>query len=120
MDYSMETTEMSTGTIIFYLAIMVVMLVAQWKIFVKAGKPGWACIIPFYNIYTLFEIAGMNGWMFLLLCIPIVNIIFTFKLNIDLAKAFGKGTGFGILSVFFAPICMCILGFGSAEYVGKE
>lgn len=123
MDYSSYNTstgEMSTGTLIIYIAIIVVTLAAQWKIFVKAGKPGWAAIVPFYNLYVAFEIAGMNGWMFLLLCIPIVNIVFAFKLYIGLAKAFGKGTGFGILSVFFTTICMLILGFGSAEYVGKE
>ena len=115
-----STGEMSTGTIIFYIAIAVVTLVAQWKIFTKAGRPGWAAIVPFYNLYIAFEIAGMNGWMFLLLCIPIVNIVFAFKLYIGLAKAFGKSTGFGVLSVFFTTICMLILGFGSAEYVGKE
>lgn len=119
MDSSTQIQEMSPVTLVFYLLILVVFLAAQWKIFTKAGKPGWACIIPFYNIYTLFEIAGMNGWMFLLLCVPIVNIIFTFKLYIDLAKAF-KGTGFGIGLVSLNLIFICILGFGSAEYVGKE
>lgn len=81
--YTTSTQSMSTGTIIFYLAFCVVVLAAQWKIFTKAGKPGWTCIVPFYNVYKLFEIVGMNGWMFLLLCVPIVNIIFTFKLYID-------------------------------------
>lgn len=120
MDYTMETTGMSTGTMIFYIAIMVVMLAAQWKIFTKAGKPGWACIIPFYNIYTLCEIVGMNGWMFLLMFVPIVNIFFAIKLIWDLAKVFGKGVGFAIGLLLLSPIFMCILGFGSAEYVGKE
>lgn len=103
---------------ILYLAICILLIVAVWKIYVKAGKPGWASIVPFYSSYKLFEIAGMNGWMFLLLLVPIVNIIMYFKVNIDLAHKFGKGTGFGIGLVFLSPIFYCILGFGDAKYQG--
>ena len=92
----------------------------MWKIFTKAGKPGWAAIVPFYNIYTEFEIAGMNGWMFLLLLIPFVNFIVMIMLYLKLAKAFGKGTGFGIGLIFLNFIFTLILAFGSAEYVGEE
>jgi len=53
----------------------IILIIAMWKVFDKAGKPGWAAIIPFYNTYILFEVAGMNGWMFLLMLIPIVNVI---------------------------------------------
>ena len=118
--YYTTSSNMSTGILFFYLIILAVTTVAQWKVFTKAGKPGWACLVPFYNLYTLFEIVGMNGWMFLLLCVPIVNIIFAFKLYIDLAKAFGKDVGFGLGLIFLSPIFLCILGFGSAEYVGNE
>ena len=102
------------------LLICVVAIVAVWKIFTKAGKPGWASIIPFYNLYVLFEIAGMNGWLFLLLCLPIVNIVMMIMLYINLAKAFGKGTGFMIGLIFLPNIFTLILAFGSSQYQGSQ
>ena len=66
---------LGTGYIIFCIALIILDIVAMWKIFTKASKPGWASIIPFYNLYVQFEIAGMKGWMFLLLLVPIANII---------------------------------------------
>ena len=80
----------SSGTVIAALAVAIVSIIAQWKIFTKAGKPGWAAIIPFYNMYTLFEVAGMNGWMFLLMLLPIVNIVIMIMLYVNLAKSFGN------------------------------
>ncbi len=94
-------------SLIISLAVTVLVLVAQWKLFVKAGKPGWACLIPFYNMYCLFDIAWGTGWLFLLQFIPC-------------AKAFGQGTGFGIGLIFLNPIFIAILGFGSAEYIGPQ
>lgn len=81
---------------ILVLVIAVIMIVANWKIYTKAGKPGWASIVPFYNMYVMYEIAGMNGWMFLLTFIPIVNIVIQIMLYLNLAKKFGKSTGFAI------------------------
>jgi Na+/melibiose symporter-like transporter len=92
----------------------------MWKLYVKAGKPGWAAIIPFYNIYVLFEIAGMNGWMFLLLLIPIVNIVILIMLYINLAKAFGKSTTFTVGLIFLNIIFILILGFGNDRYIGVK
>ena len=106
----------SSGTVIAALAVAIVSIIAQWKIFTKAGKPGWAAIIPFYNMYTLFEVAGMNGWMF----IPIVNIIIMIMLYVNLAKSFGKSTGFAVGLIFLNFIFMLILGFGSDQYVGNK
>ena len=81
-----SASSMGTGFGIAYLVFLLVfyalIVVANWKIFTKAGKPGWASIIPFYNLYVLFEIAGMNGWLFLLLCLPIVNIVMLILLYI--------------------------------------
>lgn len=105
---------------IFYLAIIVLTLVAMWKIFVKAGKAGWKCLIPFYNVYCLYDIVWGKGWMFLLLLIPIVNIVIQIMFVFKMAKAFGKGTGFGFGLLFLNTIFVLILGFGSAEYVGPQ
>ena len=110
----------SSGTVIAALAVAIVSIIAQWKIFTKAGKPGWAAIIPFYNMYTLFEVAGMNGWMFLLMLIPIVNIIIMIMLYVNLAKSFGKSTGFAVGLIFLNFIFMLNLGFGSDQYVGNK
>lgn len=121
--YNTTTTGLATvGTIymIVLLAIAIISIVANWKIFTKANKPGWAAIIPLYNIYVQFQIAGMNGWMFLLLLVPIVNIIVGIMLYVNLAKSFGKSTGFAIGLIFLNFIFTLILAFGSAKYIGTE
>lgn len=101
---------------ILVLVIAVIMIVANWKIYTKAGKPGWASIVPFYNMYVMYEIAGMNGWMFLLTFIPIVNIVIQIMLYLNLAKKFGKSTGFGIGLILLNPIFLLLLAFGNDEY----
>lgn len=103
---------------VFALILMVIMIVANWKIFTKAGKPGWASIVPLYNMYTLFEVAGMNGWMFLLLLVPIVNIVMAIMVYINLAKAFGQSGAFAVGLILLNPIFSLILAFGKAQYVG--
>lgn len=106
--------------LIVVLVISILTLVALWKVFVKAGKPGWACIIPFYSTYCLFDIAWGNGWLFLLSFVPFVNIVVMIMMYFKLAKAFGKGTGFGFGLLFLNTIFVLILGFGSAEYIGPK
>ncbi|MBN2357705.1 signal peptidase I [candidate division KSB1 bacterium] len=101
-----------------YLILLVFYIWVGWKIFVKAGKPGWAVIIPFYNIYVLLEIVGRPGWWLILFLIPFVNIIIGIIIYVDLAKAFGKGTGFALGLIFLGFIFFPILAFGSAKYVG--
>lgn len=97
-------------------AMTVISIIAFWKIFTKAGKPGWASLIPFYNNYVMFEIIGMSGWMFLLLCIPIVNIVMLILLLVKLAQVFGKSTGFAIGLIFLSPIFLLILAFDKSTY----
>ena len=105
---------------IFVLVIAVLTLVAMWKIFVKAGKPGWACLIPFYNMYCMYDIAWGNGWLFLLTFIPCVGFVFAIIMLFKLAKAFGQGTGFGFGLLFLNTIFVLSLGFGKAEYIGPQ
>lgn len=105
---------------IISIAITVLTLVAMWKIFVKAGKEGWKCLIPFYNTYCLYDIAWGNGWLFLLMFVPCVNIVVWIMMLFKLSKAFGQGTGFGFGLLFLNTIFVLILGFGSAEYVGPQ
>ncbi len=116
--YSAYSTGISTGQVMFLIIFSLVMIVAQWVIFTKAGEAGWKSIIPFYNLYTLFKIVDGQGWKFLLLFIPLVNIIIAIILCLNVAKAFGKSSGFGIGLFFLGPIFYLILAFGSAEYQG--
>ena len=81
---------------ILSLIISILTLVAEWMIFKKMGRQGWEGIVPFYNTYVLCQELYGNGWKFLLLLIPIYNIYFVIKMNIDWAKAFNQGVGFGI------------------------
>ena len=124
MDYSQVSTNYAaTNTppnpiVLFIMLIFVILMIASWwKIFVKAGKPGWAVIIPFYNVYVLLKIVGKPGWWLILCFIPLVNIIIGLIVAIDLAKVFGKDALFGVvLNWLFSPIGALILGFGSAKY----
>ncbi len=103
---------------IVILALAVLMLVANWKIFVKAGKPGWGAIVPFYNTYCLFDMSFGNGWLFLLTFVPCVGTVMAIIMYVKLAQAFGKSGGFAVGLIFLPVIFLPILGFGDAEYIG--
>jgi Family of unknown function (DUF5684) len=105
---------------LIYLIIAVVDIVAMWRLFTKAGQPGWAAIVPIYNLYVLVKIAGHEGWWVILYFIPLVNIVVWFIVAIDVAKNFGKSTGFGIGVALLSFIFIPILAFGDAEYVGPR
>ena len=113
--YGDQTTSVAGASVWSIVAI-----IAMWLIFKKAGEHGWAAIIPFYNTYILFKITWGKGWKFLLLLIPIYNIILYIQTMIKLAHAYGKGTGFGWGLVLLNTIFMCILGFGDAQYQGVQ
>lgn len=103
--------------ILFYIVIAVLMLVSMWKIFVKAGKAGWASLIPFYNTIVMLEIVGLPIWYILLMFVPIVNVIISVVIMAKMAKVFGKGTGF-VLGMLFLPLIFYpILAFDKSEYI---
>jgi hypothetical protein len=129
------------GLILWY----VFQAIADWKIFAKAGEPGWKSLIPIYNVFVEYEIcwSGMMGLVYLvaIICanvltsgtqpvqnwrvivsgvLAIVALIVHIKQSLKLASSFGKGVGFGICLVLFGPIARLVLGFGSARYIGKE
>jgi hypothetical protein len=101
---------------LFFIVVVVLYIAAYWRVYTKAGEPGWGSLIPIYNLYLLCKIAGRPGWWLLLYFIPFVNIGISLIVSLDLAKAFSKSSGFGVglwlLSFIFYPI----LGFGSAQY----
>jgi hypothetical protein len=114
-----DTSSAGSGALwVLYLALYVVEVIGMWRAFEKAGRPGWAAIIPFYNFYVLCTIAGRPGWWWVLLLIPLVNLVIWFIVMLDAAKAFGRSAGFGIGLALLPFIFWPILGFGDARYVG--
>jgi hypothetical protein len=101
-----------------WLAVVVLILVSLWKIFEKAGKPGWAGIVPIYNIVVLLEIVGRPLWWIVLMLVPCVSLVVGIILCIDLAKSFGKDAGYGIGLALLGFIFFPMLAFGDARYVG--
>ena len=118
VEYGTQGEPPSPVSMIFGLLIALLLIVAMWKVFTKAGQPGWASIIPIYNLYIWCKIVGRPWWWILLMLIPFVNFIICIILCIDLAKSFGKGVGFGIGLALLGIIFFPILGFGSAQYQG--
>jgi hypothetical protein len=110
----------SPAVLIAELLIALLVIAAMWKVFTKAGRPGWASIIPIYNMYVWCKIVGRPGWWVILMLIPFVNIVIGIIVCIDLAKSFGKGAGFGIGIALLGIIFLPILGFGSAQYQGPS
>jgi hypothetical protein len=106
---------------IFSIVIGVLAIIGLWATFLKAGKHGWAAIIPFYNIYTLMKVAGRPGWWLVLYIIPIVNIVIAIIVSLDVARRFGKSAVFGVVGLWlFGFVGYLMLGFGSAVYRGDE
>lgn len=100
------------------LAFAVGVIIGYWRMFEKAAKPGWAIIIPIYNVIVLLQIAGKPWWWILLLIVPVLNFIIIIITFLDLAKAFGQGALFAIGMILFAPIFVMIIGLSDMKYVG--
>lgn len=103
-------------TFLITLILSVLTIVGMWKIFVKAGKPGWASIVPIYNLVIMLEIVKKPTWWVILYFIPFVNIIVGLIIIFDLAKSFGKGIGFTIGMILLPFIFYPILGLGKSAY----
>lgn len=112
-----ELIALLAGYFVVLLAIVVFMIACQWKIYSKAGKPGWACLVPIYNIVVLLEIVKKPIWWLILMLIPIVNIVIAIIILVELAKAFGKDAGFAIGLLLLPIVFYPMLAFGSAQYV---
>jgi len=98
------------------IALAVFFIASGWIVFAKAGDPGWAILVPFYNAYVMIRIAGLPWWCFLLLFVPLANVIVAVIVPFGIAKHFGKGVGFGFGLLFLGFIFYPILAFGSAQY----
>lgn len=109
------------GLMVFLLALTVLTIVAKWKINTKAGQPGWACLIPVYNLYVELRIAGMSPlWLLALLACGVGYVIPWIICQIKTAERFGQGVGFGIGLILLNQIFVLILAFGSSKYVAEQ
>lgn len=119
MEYRYEASfAIPTWVYILICAIVIFQIAAMWKVFTKAGQPGWAAIIPIYNYYIMTKIAGKPGIWVLLMLIPIVNIVFLIWLTNMISKSFGHDEGFTVGLILLSFIFWPILGFGSSKYLG--
>jgi len=101
-----------------FLIIGLIVIISHWKIYSKAGKPGWAAIIPIYNVIVMLEIVGKPVWWIILLLIPGPNVIFMIWTINLLSKSFGRGEGFTIGLLFLPFIFYPVLAFGNYSYLG--
>lgn len=106
------------GFVVVYLAIIIFYVVAQWRMFEKAGKPGWACIIPIYNLIVMCEIGGVNPVLILLFLVPIANIVIGIMITYKMYNAY-VSEGWAILGIFLPIIVTPYIAFSSdVNYVG--
>ena len=108
------------GVVIVLLALIVFAIVCQWKVYAKAGQPGWACIVPIYNLVVLLQIVNKPVWWIILMLIPIVNIVIFIIVLHRLSLSFGKGGGFTVGLLFLNIIFWAILAFDKSEYKKLE
>jgi len=106
---------------LFAMALVALYIISMWKIFVKAGKPGWAALIPIYNIIIELEILGRPWWFILLMIfVPIANVVITIILMLDFARVFGKSVAFALGLIFLSAIFIPILAFSDDKYLGPN
>jgi len=123
METGMGTASAGAGIVamvVFLVAALFLFIIPSWLIYAKAGKPGWAAIVPIYNIVVLLDIIKKPTWWVILFIIPVVNFVIGIIMCLELAKSFGKSTGFGIGLIILSPIFYPILGYGKATYVGAK
>jgi len=107
-----------TALIIIYVVVILLIIAACWVVFTKAGKPGWAILIPIYNMIVYLQIVGKPWWWLLLMLIPFVNLVFAIWVVNLLSKSFGHGVGFTLGLLFLSFIFIPILAFGESKYLG--
>ena len=118
MDYQSQGPGMTFWVI--WGAVMLFYIAAMWKVFTKAGQPGWAAIVPIYNAVVMIQIAGKPIWWILLYLIPVVNIVVSIIVIHNISKNFGHGAGFTLGLIFLGFIFFPILAWGDSQYIGPN
>ena len=111
------TAAMSSSMLLVIFAVIALMVASVWRVYERAGEPGWAALVPIFNIYILCKVARMSPWWMLTLLIPLVNIIFAFASSFGGAKRFGKGAGYGLGLALLPFIFWPLLAWGDAQPV---
>lgn len=110
----------ATIILLIELGLIVLIVAGLWKVFAKAGEPGWAAIVPIYNLIVMVKISGKPMWWVVMFFIPCVNFVAGIIVGMGIAKNFGKaegyGIGLGLLPFIFYPL----LGFSDAQFVGQK
>lgn len=118
MEFGQQETLITMLLLVVELIAAAMSIMVMWTIYVRAGQPGWASIVPIYNMVVLMNIAGRPAWWFVLMLIPVVNFIIWFMVCMDLAVAFDRGIPFAA-GLFFVPfIFFPIMAFGEPDYIG--
>ncbi len=117
--YGAESGSAGMIPMLVMMAVIVTAIAGMWRVFSKAGQPGWGVLVPIYNVLLMCKIAQRPAWWLILLFVPVVNMIIAVIMSIDIARRFGKGTGFGVGLAFLGFIFYPILGFGGAQYDGS-
>lgn len=107
-----------TACALVLLPLLLLYKTAKWIVFVKAGRPGWAALIPFYSRYVLLDIVKKPKWWLVFMLLPPIGLVFSLIVSIRLAKAFRHGAGFALGLMCFGFIFYPILAFTEAEYSG--
>ena len=143
---------LAVGSILgFIVACAIIMwvfqIIAYWKMFTKAGEPGWKSIIPFYSQYIMYKLTWKTSWFWITLIVAVVygvftslnqnfpdNMLYTVLLLISaiialvitiisyhkISKAYGHGAGYTVGMLFLWPIFVLILGYGKSKYIGPD
>ena len=109
----------STTTSLLILAFVLLVIIAMWRVYERAGEPGWAVLIPFYNMYVLTKVGGVSGWWVVVMFIPLINIIALFVVSIGVARRFDRGAGFGIGLALLPMIFYPMLAWGEEGPVAR-
>jgi hypothetical protein len=109
----------STTTSLLFLAFILLVIVSMWRVYERAGEPGWAVLIPFYNMYVLTKVGGVSGWWVVAMFIPLINIIALFVVSIAVARRFDRGAGFGVGLALLPMIFYPILAWGEEGPVAR-
>lgn len=103
---------------VLFVVIAVISLIALCELFKMARVPGWKALIPIYNLYWLSKLVFGKGWLFLLLFIPVINVIYGFLLIFNIPIVYDKGIIYAILIFFIPPVILFLLAFGNTRYGG--
>ena len=120
MDISSQLPPSLIFTIIILAILIMVLIISGWKVFEKAGRPGWKAIVPILNTITFIQIAGRSAWWFLLMLLPVVGLIFSVIVTVDFAKKFDKNHWFAVGIMLLPFIFYPLLAFGDSRYQGES